>query len=57
MDQRALARSAEGGTLASVYRQSEFLFNNSMSTSPISSLDHWSGPYPSATFTTTPSVF
>jgi hypothetical protein len=57
MDQRALPQAAEGGALASVYRQTEFLFNNSMPTSQISPLDHWSEPYPSATFTATPSVF
>jgi hypothetical protein len=57
MDQQALPRSAEGGNLASVCRQSKFVFNDSMSTSPTSSLDHWSDPYPAATFTATPSVF
>jgi hypothetical protein len=57
MDQRALPQSAEGGILASVYKHSESLFNNSMPTSPTSSLDHWSDSYPSATFTATPSVF
>jgi hypothetical protein len=57
MDQRALSQSTEGSTLASVYEQSEFLFNDSMLTSATSSLDHWRDPYPSATFTATPSVF
>lgn len=57
IDQQALPQSAEGGTLASVYRQSEFSFNNCMPTSKSSPLDHWSEPYPSATFTATPSVF
>ncbi|KAH7142260.1 hypothetical protein DER46DRAFT_113374 [Fusarium sp. MPI-SDFR-AT-0072] len=57
MDQRALPQSTEGGILASVYRQSEFLFNDSIPTSPTRSLDHWSDPYPSATFTATTSVF
>jgi hypothetical protein len=57
MDQRALPPSTEGSTLASVYEQSEFLFNDSMPTSATSSLDHWSDPYRSTTFTATPSVF
>jgi hypothetical protein len=57
MGQRALPQSTERGTLASVYEQSEFLFNDSMPTSATSSLDHWSDPYPSATFIATPSVF
>jgi hypothetical protein len=57
MDQRALPQSAEGGILASVYKHSESLFNNSMPTSPTSSLDHWSDSYPSATLTAIPSVF
>ncbi|KAM0378821.1 hypothetical protein ACHAPZ_005537 [Fusarium culmorum] len=57
MDQRALPQSTEGSTLASVYKQSEFLFNDPMPTSATSSLDHWSDPYPSTTFTATPLVF
>nr|CEG04809.1 unnamed protein product [Fusarium clavum]CEG05832.1 unnamed protein product [Fusarium clavum] len=57
MDQRALPLSTEGSILASVYEQSEFLFNDSMPTSATSSPDHWSDPYHSATFTATPSVF
>ncbi|CCT67951.1 uncharacterized protein FFUJ_06701 [Fusarium fujikuroi IMI 58289] len=57
MDQRALPQSAEGGILPSVYRQSEFLFNDSMPTSPTSSLDRLSDPYPAATFTATLTVF
>ncbi|EXK77659.1 hypothetical protein FOQG_17641 [Fusarium oxysporum f. sp. raphani 54005] len=57
MDQRALPQSTEGGILASVYRQSECLFNDSKPTSPTSSLDHWNDPYPAATLTDTPSVF
>jgi hypothetical protein len=57
MDQRALPQSAEGNFSASVYRHRKSLFNNSMPTRPTSSLDHWSEPYPSATFTATPSVF
>jgi len=57
MDQRALPQSAEGGNLASVCRQSESLFNNSIPSSPTSSLDHWSDHYPAATSTATPSVF
>ncbi|KAF4334800.1 hypothetical protein FBEOM_11357 [Fusarium beomiforme] len=57
MDQRALSQLAEGGILANDYRQSEFLFNDSIPTSPTSSLDHWSDLYPAVTFTATPSVF
>ncbi|KAM5527805.1 bZIP transcription factor [Fusarium oxysporum f. sp. phaseoli] len=57
MDRRAFPQSAEGGILASVYRQSECLFNDSMPTSPTSPLDHWNDPYSASTLTTTPSVF
>jgi hypothetical protein len=57
MDQRALPQSTEGGILESVYRQSACLFNDSMCTSPNSSLDHWNDPYPATTLTATPSVF
>lgn len=57
MDQRVLPQSAKGGNLASVYRQSKFVFNDSMPTSPTSSLDNWSDQYPVAAFTATPSVF
>ncbi|PNP57205.1 hypothetical protein FNYG_15269 [Fusarium nygamai] len=57
MDQRALPQSAEEGILASVYRQSEFLFSDSMPISPISSLDHWSDSYPAATSKAIPSGF
>jgi hypothetical protein len=57
MDQQTLPQSTEGRTLANVYKQSEFLFNDSIPTSATSSLDQWSYPYSSATFTDTPSVF
>ncbi|KAH7201469.1 hypothetical protein DER44DRAFT_727980 [Fusarium oxysporum] len=57
MDQQAFHQSTEGGILASVYRQSECLFNYSMPISPTSSLDHWNDPYPAATLTATPSFF
>ncbi|CZR49777.1 uncharacterized protein FPRO_15986 [Fusarium proliferatum ET1] len=57
MDQRAFPQSAEEGNLVSAYRQSKFVFDDSLPTSPTSSLDHCSDPYPAATFTATPSVF
>ncbi|PNP54799.1 hypothetical protein FNYG_15595 [Fusarium nygamai] len=57
MDQRAFPQSAEEGNLVSAYRQSKFVFEDSLPTSPTSSLDHCSDPYPAAAFTATPSVF
>ncbi|KAL5603617.1 hypothetical protein FOVSG1_006367 [Fusarium oxysporum f. sp. vasinfectum] len=57
MDPRAFSQSAEEGILASVHRESQFLFNDSIPIPPISSLDHWSDPYPAATFKATPSAF